>query len=147
MKPFVIQLRTKSYRSLTISIRITTVIVIKIFQKSSKITSNKTLKALYFLGEMLINNFIYLFLIQEIGLFYTSTKDFMFAHDRDTFCKLGNRLINFFFGKLKFKRRTFCILIIADNTGKPLITNTSKEFIKCRILHFLIMECCRYLVF
>ena len=32
-------------------------------------------------------------------------------------------------------------------TVKPLITNTSKEFIKCRILHFLIMECCRYLVF
>ena len=30
---------------------------------------------------------------------------------------------------------------------KPLITNTSKEFIKCRILHFLIMECCRCLVF
>ena len=30
-------------------------------------------------------------------------------------------------------------------TVKPLITNTSKEFIKCRILHFLIMECCRYL--
>ena len=25
--------------------------------------------------------------------------------------------------------------------------DTSKEFIKCRILHFLIMECCRYLVF
>ena len=25
--------------------------------------------------------------------------------------------------------------------------NTSKEFIKCRILHFLTMECCRYLVF
>ena len=32
-------------------------------------------------------------------------------------------------------------------TVKPLIKNTSKEFIKCRILHFLIMECCRYLVF
>ena len=32
-------------------------------------------------------------------------------------------------------------------TVKPLITNTSKEFIKCRILHFLIIECCRYLVF
>ena len=32
-------------------------------------------------------------------------------------------------------------------TVKPLITNISKEFIKCRILHFLIMECCRYLVF
>ena len=30
---------------------------------------------------------------------------------------------------------------------KPLLTNTSKEFIKCRILYFLIMECCRYLVF
>ena len=29
----------------------------------------------------------------------------------------------------------------------PLITNTLKEFIKCRILHFLKMECCRYLVF
>ena len=33
------------------------------------------------------------------------------------------------------------------HTVKPLLTNTSKEFIKCRILHFLIMECCRYLVF
>ena len=32
-------------------------------------------------------------------------------------------------------------------TVKPLITNTSKEFIKCRILHFLMMECCRYYVF
>jgi len=32
-------------------------------------------------------------------------------------------------------------------TVKPLITNTSKEFIKCRILHFLIMECSKYLVF
>ena len=32
-------------------------------------------------------------------------------------------------------------------TVKPLIINTSKEFIKCRILHYLIMECCRYLVF
>ena len=35
-----------------------------------------------------------------------------------------------------------CIL-----TVKLLISHTSKEFIKCRILHFLIMECCRYLVF
>jgi len=33
------------------------------------------------------------------------------------------------------------------DTVNPFITNTSKEFIKCRILHFLIMECCRYLVF
>jgi len=33
------------------------------------------------------------------------------------------------------------------DTVKPLITNTSKVFIKCRILHFLIMECCRNLVF
>ena len=33
------------------------------------------------------------------------------------------------------------------DTVKPLITNKSKEFIKCRILYFLIMECCRYLVF
>ena len=33
------------------------------------------------------------------------------------------------------------------STVKPLIKKTSKEFIKCRILHFLIMECCRYLVF
>ena len=36
---------------------------------------------------------------------------------------------------------------VSRNTVKPLIKNTSKEFIKCRILHFLIMECCRYLVF
>ena len=28
---------------------------------------------------------------------------------------------------------------IHRGTVKPLITNTSKEFIKCRILHFLIM--------
>ena len=27
-----------------------------------------------------------------------------------------------------------------DDTVKPLITNTSKEFIKCRILHFMIMN-------
>ena len=33
------------------------------------------------------------------------------------------------------------------STVKPLITSSSKEFIKCRILHFLIMEFCRYLVF
>jgi len=33
------------------------------------------------------------------------------------------------------------------HTVKPLITNTLTEFIKCRILYFLIMECCRYLVF
>jgi len=32
------------------------------------------------------------------------------------------------------------------STMKPLITNTSKEFIKCRILHFLIVDCCRYSV-
>ena len=32
-------------------------------------------------------------------------------------------------------------------TVKPLITNTSKEFIKCRILHFLIMECCMDIYF
>ena len=37
--------------------------------------------------------------------------------------------------------------LIFQTTVKPLVTNTSKEFIKCRILHFLIMECCRYLVF
>ena len=36
---------------------------------------------------------------------------------------------------------------IHRGTVKPLITNTSKELIKCRILHFLIMECWRYLVF
>ena len=39
------------------------------------------------------------------------------------------------------------IYIYISTTVKPLITNTSKEFIKCSILHFLIMECCRYLVF
>ena len=27
------------------------------------------------------------------------------------------------------------------------LNNTSKEFIRCRILHFLIMECCRYFIF
>ena len=33
------------------------------------------------------------------------------------------------------------------STVKPLISHTSKEFFKCRSLHFLKMECCRYLVF
>ena len=39
--------------------------------------------------------------------------------------------------------------IFSSVTVKPLITRiiTSTEFIKCRIIHFLIMECCRYLVF
>ena len=36
---------------------------------------------------------------------------------------------------------------VCSSTVKPLITNTSKEFIKCRILHFRIMEYCRYLDF
>ena len=40
-----------------------------------------------------------------------------------------------------------CFLYFLLSTVKPLIKNTSKEFIKCRILHFLIIECCRYLVF
>ena len=31
-------------------------------------------------------------------------------------------------------------------TVKPLITNTLKEFIKCRLLYFLIMECSRILM-
>ena len=46
---------------------------------------------------------------------------------------------NRYYAVIELKART--------NTVKPLITNTSKEFIKCRILHFLIMECCRYCVF
>ena len=45
-------------------------------------------------------------------------------------------------GFLELKKLNYVL-----TTVKPLITNTSKEFIKCRILHFLIMECCRYLVF
>ena len=36
---------------------------------------------------------------------------------------------------------------IKHATVKPIIKNTSKEYSKCRILHFLIMECCKYLVF
>ena len=32
-------------------------------------------------------------------------------------------------------------------TVKPLIKNTSKEFIKCRFLNLLIIECRKYLVF
>ena len=32
-------------------------------------------------------------------------------------------------------------------TVNPEILNTSEEFIKRHILHFLIMECCRYLFF
>ena len=52
---------------------------------------------------------------------------------------------------LYFSFSTMHVVVYGGNwnelhTVKPLITNTSKEFIKCRILHFLIMECCRYLV-
>ena len=47
----------------------------------------------------------------------------------------------------KFYRKKIIIKKKKFDTVKPLITNKSKEFIKCRILYFLIMECCRYLVF
>ena len=50
-------------------------------------------------------------------------------------------LVDFNFACTLFLRRIY------TTTVKPLITDTSKEFIKCRILHFLIMECCIYLVF
>ena len=59
-----------------------------------------------------------------------------------TFTNFNKQLIiNFKFNKIVSQKNEH------DYTVKPLITNTSKEFIKCRILHFLIMECCRYLVF
>ena len=47
----------------------------------------------------------------------------------------------------KFYRKKIIIKKKKFDTVKPLITNKSKEFIKCRILYFLIMECCRYLGF
>ena len=55
-------------------------------------------------------------------------------------------------GSLYIEKAVHFCKLLADrvkkyNTVKPLVTNTSKEFIKCRILHFLIMECWRYLVF
>ena len=52
--------------------------------------------------------------------------------------------------RIRRKRWLYKILLsvsLITSTVKPLITNTSKEFIKCHILHFLIMECCRCLVF
>ena len=52
---------------------------------------------------------------------------------------LTNILMKFFFIVIQNINRLY--------TVKLLITNTSKEFIKCCILYFLIMECCRYLVF
>jgi len=42
----------------------------------------------------------------------------------------------YMFSKNHFLRQSSLLI----HTVKPLIANTSKEFIKCRILHFLIME-------
>ena len=67
-------------------------------------------------------------------------------------CQIHNRtLITFVWSRmneiLMCVSYNFIIFKYGLSTVKPLITNTSKEFIKCRFLHFLIMECCRYLVF
>ena len=51
-------------------------------------------------------------------------------------------------GQLRnIKLTGLCVVKWGYITVKPLITTTSKEFINRRILPFLLMECCRYLVF
>ena len=58
------------------------------------------------------------------------------------------------FDKTEKKLKSYAIIIKTDKrkilfltTVKPLIKNTSKEFIKCRFLNLLIIECRKYLVF
>ena len=55
------------------------------------------------------------------------------AQKGSNFYKIINLLLIIGMGKVVNEECELC-------TVKPLITNTSKEFIKCRILHFLIME-------
>ena len=56
---------------------------------------------------------------------------------------------NFFWEVILISKKSLKNVSLAFlSTVKPLTTNTSKEFVKCRrIVHFLIMECCRNLVF
>jgi len=66
----------------------------------------------------------------------------------ETFLKKRSyRFLVFRFFKVQNEHGSFVVThrfsLIRSFTEK----NESEEFIKCRILHFLIMECCRNLVF
>ena len=54
------------------------------------------------------------------------------------------KICGYWFFQIIFLSKTFKAYQDKDNFNIP--KNTSKEFIKCRILHFLKMECCKYLV-
>ena len=62
-------------------------------------------------------------------------------------CKLSLENFKNFLLKPIFLFRLFTLAHPVFSTVKSYILKTSKVLIKCRILHFLIMECCRYLVF
>jgi len=80
---------------------------------------------------------------------------FIFIRINNSWIKISDSFLIFFFFMgcyLSFTWDYSEVIILTFRkincyTVKPLITNTSKEFIKCRILHFLSMECCRYIVF
>ena len=62
------------------------------------------------------------------------------------FCTFCIRPYAVFYNQYTYS--VFCIMYLnCVFYSETLNNNTSKEFIKCRILHFLILECCRYLVF
>ena len=77
--------------------------------------------------------------LKESTMFYLSKLLF----DKFALIALGKKISD---QRFKPKKKFWLIYFLRENIVKSLITNTSKEFIKCCILHFLIMECCRYLV-
>ena len=91
------------------------------------------------------NNLTLLFFTVFILVFFSFFLLFQFSSFIKYFCQIIKRTIYIIPSNQTFQEQNWTIFNCSS--VKPLITNTSKEFIKCRILHFLIMECCRYLVF
>ena len=65
---------------------------------------------------------------------------YKFLINKKMSCKVNLKLDR----DLQARRWNYPLVTRPLTTVKPLITNTSNEFIKCRILQFLIMESCRY---
>ena len=91
------------------------------------------------------NNLTLLFFTVFILVFFSFFLLFQFSSFIKYFCQIIKRTIYIIPSNQTFQEQSWTIFNCSS--VKPLITNTTKEFIKCRILHFLIMECCRYLVF
>ena len=90
-----------------------------------------TLCTLYSIG---LPNAVLLLLLYVLDQRYGSQETFI-SRLKGLFSNLESKFNRRFYSK------DLILLVFVSLTVKPLITNTSKEFIKCRILHFLIMKC------